>query len=64
MSKKKLFKKPSKMDVKCIKNYIEHRLTKLATLKTNGMVERVNVSIKNNAVLKKNTKTNSRWKMV
>ncbi|WP_219621020.1 hypothetical protein [Psychroflexus sp. MES1-P1E] len=49
---KKLFKKPSKMDVKCMKNNSEHRLTKPATLKTNGMVERVNVTIKNNTVLK------------
>jgi len=53
MSKKgKLCEKPSKMDVKCIKNNIEHRLTKPATPKTNGMVERANGTIKNNTILK------------
>ena len=40
--------KLSKMDVKCIKNNIEHRLTEPFTPKTNGMVERVNGIIKSN----------------
>jgi hypothetical protein len=38
MSKKKLVEKPSKMDVKCMRNNIEHKLTKPATPKTKGMV--------------------------
>lgn len=42
----------SKMDVKCIKNNIQHRLTAPFTPKTNGMVERVNGTIKNNTILK------------
>lgn len=45
--------KPSEMDVKCKINSIEHRLTKPSTPKTNGMVERVNGTIKNNTILKK-----------
>lgn len=53
MSKKgNLCDKPSKMDLKCNKYNIEHRLTKPATPKTNGMVERVNGTIKNNTILK------------
>lgn len=44
--------KPSKMDVKSIKNNIEHRLTAPFTPKTNGMVERANGTIKNNTILK------------
>jgi len=44
--------KPSKMDVKCLENEIEHRLTAPFTPKTNGMVERVNGTIKNNTILK------------
>jgi transposase-like protein len=44
--------KLSKMDIKCIKYDIEHRLTAPATPKTNGMVERVNGTIKNNTILK------------
>jgi len=44
--------KPSKMDLKCVKYNIEHRLTAPATPKTNGMVERVNGTIKNNTILK------------
>lgn len=44
--------KPSKMDVKCQKNNIEHRLTAPSTPKTNGMVERVNGTIKTNTILK------------
>jgi transposase-like protein len=44
--------KPSKMDVKCVDNNIQHRLTAPFTPKTNGMVERVNGTIKNNTILK------------
>jgi transposase-like protein len=44
--------KPSKMDVKCQENEIEHRLTAPFTPKTNGMVERVNGIIKNDTILK------------
>ncbi len=40
------------MDVKCIENKIQHRLTKPFTPKTNGMVERANGTIKNNTILK------------
>jgi transposase InsO family protein len=51
MSKKgKLCKKPSLLDEFCIENNIEHRLTKPNTPKTNGMVERVNGTIKNNTI--------------
>ena len=42
--------KPSKLDVVSNENNIEHRLTKPATPKTNGMVERVNGIIKNNTI--------------
>lgn len=45
--------KPSKLDDICSQNNIDHRLTKPGTPKTNGMVERVNGTIKNNTV--KNT---------
>lgn len=44
------FQKPSKLDVVCDENNIEHRLTKPATPKTNGMVERANGTIKNNTI--------------
>lgn len=44
--------KLSKMDVKCIENEIQHRLTEPFTPKTNGMVERANGIIKNNTILK------------
>ena len=44
--------KLSKMDNKCLENNIQHRLTEPSTPKTNGMVERVNGSIKNNTILK------------
>lgn len=44
--------KLSKMDEKCQKNDIEHRLTAPFTPKTNGMVERVNGIIKTNTILK------------
>ena len=40
------------MDIKCIKNNIQHRLTAPFTPKTNGMVERANGTIKNNTILK------------
>jgi len=43
-------KKPSKLDAVCDENNIEHRLTKPATPKTNGMVERVKGTIKNNTI--------------
>lgn len=44
--------KDSLLDIKCKENNIEHRLTKPATPKTNGMVERVNGTIKNNTILR------------
>jgi transposase InsO family protein len=44
--------KPSKMDEKCEKNNILHRLTAPFTPKTNGMVERLNGVIKTNTILK------------
>jgi transposase-like protein len=44
--------KPSKLDVVCEKKNIEHRLTKPFTPKTNGMVERVNGTIKKATILK------------
>jgi transposase-like protein len=53
MSKKgNLCTKPSLLDVKCKKNNIDHRLTKPSSPKTNGMVERVNGTIKTNTILK------------
>jgi transposase InsO family protein len=54
MSKKgKLCKKPSLLDEFCIENNnIEHRLIKPFTPKTNGMVERVNGTIKDNTIKK------------
>ena len=48
----KYCEKPSKLDVVCAQNTIEHRLTKPATPKTNGMVERANGTIKNNTIKK------------
>jgi transposase InsO family protein len=51
--------KDSLLDVKCLNNNIEHRLTKPSTPKTNGMVERVNGTIKNNTILKTNYNTNA-----
>jgi hypothetical protein len=48
--KGKLCKKPSLLDELCIENNIEHRLTKPNTPKTNGMVERINGTIKNNTI--------------
>ncbi len=44
--------KDSLLDIQCNKHNIEHRLTKPSTPKTNGMVERVNGTIKNNTILK------------
>jgi len=60
MSKKGNYcQKPSKLDVVCEKNNIEHRLTKPATPKTNGMIERANGTIKNSSFLVDNyLKTN------
>jgi transposase InsO family protein len=50
--KGQLCKKPSLLDTKCTLNDIEHRCTQPSTPKTNGMVERVNGTIKNNTILK------------
>jgi len=50
--KGELCKKSSKLDDVCEKNNIEHRLTKPNSPKTNGMVERVNGTIKNGTILK------------
>ena len=50
--KGKLCEKPSKIDEVCKEKNIEHRLTKPNTPKTNGMVERVNGTIKNGTILK------------
>jgi transposase-like protein len=53
MSKKmQLCQKPSKLDIVCEENNIEHRLTKPMTPKTNGMVERVNGTIKRATILR------------
>jgi transposase-like protein len=58
MSKKgNLCTKDSLLDIKCQNNNIKHRLTKPCTPKTNGMVERVNGTIKNNTILKTNYNT-------
>ena len=46
-----------KMDVECALHNIDHRLTEPASPKTNGMVERVNKTIKDNTILKKNYTT-------
>ena len=50
--KGELCTKPSLLDIKCSQNNIDHRCTKPSTPKTNGMVERVNGTIKNNTILK------------
>jgi len=50
--KGKFCQKPSRLDEVCNENNIEHRLTKPNTPKTNGMVERVNGTIKNGTILK------------
>lgn len=53
MSKKgTLCEKPSKLDKICESNNIDHRLTKPMTPKTNGMVERVNGTIKRATILR------------
>lgn len=44
--------KLSKIDMKCAENNIQHCLTASFTPKTNGMVKRVNGTIKNNTILK------------
>lgn len=54
--KKRKFK-DSLFDIKCKENNIEHRLTKPHTPKTNGMVERINDTIKS-ATLKANKYSN------
>jgi len=46
--------KPSKLDVICKKNNIDHRCTKPFTPKTNGMVEKANDIIKNGTIKKTN----------
>ncbi len=51
--KGKYCKIPSKLDQVCQKNDIEHRLTKPATPKTNGMVEKANDTLKS-ATIKQN----------
>jgi len=45
--------KLSKFDKTCKKENIQHRLTKPASPQTNGMVERVNGTIKTNTILRK-----------
>lgn len=45
--------KPSKFDVICTKNSIDHRCTKPFTPKTNGMVEKANDIIKKGTIKKK-----------
>lgn len=50
--KGELCTKPSLLDERCTENNIQHRCTLPSTPKTNGMVERVNGTIKNNTVLK------------
>lgn len=53
MSKKgTLCTKASLLDIKCEENNIQHRLTLPYNPQTNGMVERVNGTIKNNTILK------------
>jgi transposase InsO family protein len=42
--------KSSKLDVICENNSIDHRLTKPFTPRTNGMVEKVNETIKKNTI--------------
>lgn len=44
--------KPSLLDIKCTENNISHRHTQPCTPQTNGMVERLNGTIKNNTILK------------
>lgn len=44
--------KPSKLDIICEKNDIDHRCTKPFTPKTNGMVEKANDIIKNGTIKK------------
>ncbi len=53
--------KPSKLDVICQNNDIDHRCTKPFTPKTNGMVEKANDIIKNKTI--KITKYNSLQEM-
>lgn len=48
--------KESLLDIKCTENDIDHRLTKPCTPQTNGMVERVNGTIKIILFLKRNIK--------
>lgn len=55
--------KPSKLDVICEDNNIEHRLTKPAKPQTNGMVERVNGTIKRGTILREKYETLEEMKM-
>jgi transposase InsO family protein len=50
--KGELCNKPSKLDDICADNNIDHRLTKPNSPQTNGMVERVNGTIKNATILR------------
>jgi transposase InsO family protein len=58
-----LCKTDSKLDVLCKENNIKHRLTKPACPQTNGMVERVNGTIKNSTILVKEYKNQSDMKI-
>jgi transposase-like protein len=49
--------KPSKLDVICKQNNIDHRCTKPFTPKTNGMVEKANDIIKNQTIKKNKYKS-------
>lgn len=55
--KGELCTKDSKLDVVCNDNDIDHRLTKPAHPQTNGMVERVNGTIKNGTILREKYKS-------
>ena len=46
--------KPSKLDIVCKENNIEHRCTRVNTPKTNGMVEKANDMVKNGTIKKSN----------
>jgi transposase-like protein len=55
--------KDSKLDVVCKDNNIDHRLTKPAHPQTNGMVERVNGTIKNGTILREKYKSKNEMTM-
>lgn len=50
------------MDKKCLKNELKHRLTAPFTPKNNGMVERVNETIKTKIILKTQDQTQDEMK--